>query len=217
MNKGYRGALMQGALVATVLPAAALLLIGALTPVSIARAQMPVDECAGKASQAEEIACLRRALAASRGSATPDQAGIPAPARGKAATAPTPAPKRDARVAQKPEQRAVPAPAPAPRPAAQASAVANMGAEQLAGPRRKDAEAKPAMQAVVVASEEDHEGLLMLHLDSGQRWKQVERPSLQIIVKKGNNYPVEISRSGFGGYRMYFPNMHRTIVVKRIS
>jgi hypothetical protein len=93
-----------------------------------------------------------------------------------------------------------------------------MGAEQLS--RARDAserEERPVLQATIVSNVVDREGLLNLVLDNGQRWKQVERPSIQIQLRSKANYTCEITPSGFGGYRMFIPEIKRTIVVRRVN
>lgn len=166
----------------------------------------PGDECAASAAPADEIACLRRALKektdalAARSGRPPERKPEPAPpVRAQADPMPPAAP-----VAQ-PVRRESPV---------VARAEQDLGREQLPGTPR---EAETGLQALVVSAQEDREGLFRIALGNGQVWKQVERPSVQIIVKGGRQYPVEITKSGFGGYRMYFNDLRRTIVVKRLQ
>lgn len=183
------------------------LVLLALLPVgaaSSAQAQVaPGDECAASPTPAEEIACLRRALKAKNDALA---------AR---------APKAPERKADRPIAAAVPvaptAPAAAP---AMARASEDIGREQMPNSHRVEevkANKEAGLQALVVAAREDREGLFRISLGNGQVWKQVERPSVQIIVQDGRQYPVEITKSGFGGYRMFFADLRRTIVVKRLQ
>ncbi len=184
----------------------------------------PADECAAQPSPADEIACLRRALKEKTDALARAQPAAPA-ATGPAASGRVaqPAPSRPAapvgtKAADKPAQ-ASRADRSAPR-AAPADTANELGREQLASSRKRD-DAQPAkkaagLQSVVLSAKEDHEGLFRLTLENGQVWKQADRPSIQIALRNEQKYAVEIAQSGFGGYRMYFPDLRRTIVVKRI-
>ncbi len=172
------------------------------------------DQCAAQPSPADEIACLRRALKEKTDALARTQSAAPAAPRSAAsqpvAPAATTAPARAA-----PPAVAASAPPPAPMVADRGE---NLGQEQLPGSRSRDdaAAQNSGVPAVVLSAREDREGLLRITLENGQVWKQFERPSTQILLKEQQKYSVEIARSGFGGYRMYFPDLHRTIAVKRI-
>lgn len=55
-----------------------------------------------------------------------------------------------------------------------------------------------------------------MQLENGQIWRQVENVDLPIRLDEDERFEVEITPSGFGGYRMHFPEMNRTISVSRI-
>ncbi len=182
------------------------------------------DECAGQPSPADEIACLRRALKEKTDALARTQPSAPAvtsPAAPRAVAQPAPSPPAapgNTRAADKPAQ-ASRADQGAPRAVAAAKPADDLGREQLASSRKRDdaERAKPsALQTVVLSAKEDREGLLRLTLENGQVWKQADRPTTQIALRNEQKYAVEIAPSGFGGYRMYFPDLRRTIVVKRI-
>ena len=141
------------------------------------------EQCSGTSSPAEEIACLRRALAKSQA-----QAGT-----------------RD-----RPAAQTQPSPAAAP---------AGLGAEQVAvsHPASRAAEpSRPQMTAIATPVAADHLGLITLRLENGQLWRQTESGGTPLRLADGRPYPVEIAASGFGGYRMRFPEIGRQIVVKRL-
>lgn len=102
---------------------------------------------------------------------------------------------------------------PAPRPVA----TVELGAEQVEGrrPVRDDDGDRPLI-ARVTQSQADHLGRLTMRLDNGQTWQQAE-PSAVPLRLRGNLDPVEISRSGFGGYRARLPELGRRIAVRRID
>jgi hypothetical protein len=160
-----------------------------------AQAQSPAaDVCAGLATQAEEIACLRGALQESR-AALAHERGPSAPPPATPAAPPQVAPQGQAA----PEQ---------------------LGAEQVASSRRPPAEAQPEreqVQAVAQAVRTDHLGLVTLRLDNGQVWQQAETRGVPLRLRADRQYPVEISPSGFGGYRMHFTDTGRQIVVRRLQ
>jgi hypothetical protein len=183
-----------------------------------AGAQPPAsDQCAGLPSQAEEIACLRNALQEKTDALVHARSGKPTTQKQERAE-----PRQAKASGRSPGGGpAVPASKAAQEPArpAIARAADEMGKEQLPGTRNKDREdlnRSDALQAVVLSVKEDREGLFNLTLDNGQVWKQVERPGTQIILHNKTRYSVEIAKSGFGGYRMYFPEIRRYIVVKRV-
>lgn len=183
------------------LPIVAAIAIAGLASAGEASAQGPAgDACSGLPTQAEEIACLRGALQESRAALARERAPggepqIPVP----------PAPpqavhqRRDAPAVRTPEQ---------------------LGAEQVASARRTAAEAEPArerMRAVAQAVKTDHLGLVTLRLDNGQVWQQAEARGVPLRLRADHQYQVEISPSGFGGYRMHFTDTGRQIVVKRLQ
>lgn len=84
------------------------------------------------------------------------------------------------------------------------------GAEQVAE-RRSGAE---PVRAHVTDVQMGPRGMMLLRLDNGQFWRQVEQPDVPLRLGEGL-HPVEIVRSGFGGYRLRFTELGRTIVVRR--
>lgn len=160
------------------------------------------ETCTGLPDSAAEIACLRAALAArTRGDAKPE------PAR--------PAPPRTVtpvvRATPQPAQREAPTALAAPR-----STTPELGADQLPGAGQRARHADDArILAAVTGVATDRDGLLLLTLDNGQIWQQVERPTIPLALAENRQSAVEIARSGFGGYRMRFTEQGRTIVVRR--
>jgi len=83
--------------------------------------------------------------------------------------------------------------------------------------RPKEKPAEQSARAIVVASSRGPQGLLTLQLDNRQVWRQTEQTGIPLSLRRGRTYPVEISGSGFGGYRMRFENNGRVIVVRRLQ
>jgi hypothetical protein len=219
--QSFLSALRQSWMPGTALMAAALAVAFSLAAPAQAA---PGDECAGMASPADEIACLRNALAKSQAELDRNRSGAGSrPAEAPPGPAPAPAmlPRAAETSAPAPSPSPASQPAQAARPAAPASppardAAADLGAEQVAG-NRVPLDQWPVLRATIVAMDTDREGLFTLDLDNGQQWKQVEMPSIQISFRKGRTYSVEISKSGFGGYRMDILEMKRKIVVRRLK
>ncbi len=150
------------------------------------------DDCAQRGPE-EELRCLRAALEAREALDQPARAPERAPVRaeGDTETVMPPAPRR--------------------------VATAELGAEQVEGGRpARDADADRPLIARVTQSQADHLGRLTMRLDNGQTWQQAE-PSAVPLRLRGNLDPVEISRSGFGGYRARLPELGRRIAVRRID
>ena len=151
----------------------------------------PEDECAKLSDPADEIICLRAALSAAR------QAQGPADATPGTRSAPVPAPTQAS-------------------PARQPS---ELGTEQLARspdqPRQRD---KPddGVSTAVSDFRTDRYGNLIMQLENGEIWRQVENVDLPIRLAEGEQPDIRLTRSGFGGYRMTFIDMNRTISVSRL-
>ncbi len=160
------------------------------------------EECARLPDAGAELACLREALGASqkalaqgdgdREASAPVRSPVPAtPAPGPASTAVAAAPVRSA----------------------------DLGAEQVPQQQAalRDMRSADGVSAVIQAFRTDRDGLLVMRLDNGQIWRQTERLITPIALADGSGIPVEIARSGFGGYRMQFPELTRRIVVSRVK
>ena len=172
----------------------------AISASSLAAQTLPEDECARLEDPEAEIVCLRAALAATRQAqptfeAVPAQSSSGRPAFEGALSATVSSSERPAPVST-PElgREQVARPAGAPRPASDPEAFVD---------RISDFRA-------------DRNGALIMQLESGQIWRQVENVDLPLRLDEGQRAQVEITRSGFGGYRMHFPAMNRTIGVSRI-
>lgn len=170
----------------------------ALSACSAAAQALPEDQCAQLEDPEAEIVCLRAALAATR-QARPAEAEPRAvePARAGAPAA---------------------AATVAPSARAGAGAAAELGREQVA--RAADAP-RPASDSEALVERiadfrTDRTGALIMQLENGQIWRQVEDVDLPLRLDSGERPEVEITRSGFGGYRMHFPAMNRTVSVARI-
>ena len=178
-----------------------LVVIGlAMSASSVAAQTLPEDECARLEDPEAEIICLRAALAATRQAqptveAVPAQSSSGRPAFEGALSATVSSSERPAPVST-PElgREQVARPAGAPRPASDPEVLVD---------RISDFRA-------------DRNGALIMQLENGQIWRQVENIDLPLRLNEGEQTQVEITRSGFGGYRMHFPAMNRTISVSRI-
>jgi len=155
------------------------------------------EECADAASPEEEVACLRAALAMSRRAS--------AEAAGEA----TPAPAAPAPIARSAEPLADPV----RPPATNSAATAALGGEQVGALQRN---AEEIIAARLADYREDERGLLVMQLDNGQIWRQDESVGGPLRLGEAGQIAVEITRSGFGGYRMRIPEIGRRIAVSRL-
>jgi hypothetical protein len=94
----------------------------------------------------------------------------------------------------------------------------SFGDEQLASveSRREAREEREVLQATIVDFQELHRGRLVVALDNGQMWRQLDVDSRQVRLRDGETYPVEIRRSAFGGYRMKIDDNNRIFSVERL-
>lgn len=176
-----------------------LLLLGAAPPAS---AQAPAVRCEGLPSLAEEVACLRKALKTSEAALSQ--------ARGRPGA-------EGARVDA--IQPRAPAVATSSLPAATREALpSRLGQEQVAAarPTTQSRDQGERVSTTVTPVAVDHLGLFTVQLENGDVWRQVESPGTPLRLIEGRRYPVEIAASGFGGYRMRFPQIGRQIIVKRL-
>ena len=111
-----------------------------------------------------------------------------------------------------------PSPAPPPPPAV---APEQLGSEQVARVQEPvDTTSEPSrahLRAAVSASSTDHIGRFTVRLDNGQVWRQIDPLAVPVRVHPDDMPAVEITRSGFGGYRMKFPASGRTVAVARVE
>jgi len=151
---------------------------------------LPEDECARLENPEAEIICLRAALAATRQAQQSANTNFDAAKTGDApARAPSAAPDRQA----------------------------ELGSEQLAGAAfvQRSPDDRESVASTIVDFRLDRNGRLIMQLANGQIWRQVESLAVPIRLDADGNVGVEITRSGFGGYRMTFPEMNRRISVSR--
>lgn len=186
--KIFISGMLTGALVGAVLAA----------PTPALAQQAVIERCRAMPTDAERIACLEGALAVmgERGGEAQDRGGFRIPFFGG--------------------DDEEPAPVAAPQSAAQ-----ELGAEQVAVREGTfdDAEARdaaPRVTASISRAETDPYGNLVVQLDNGQVWRQLEREAIPVNVDMDEAQPVEITGSGFGGYRMRLLTPGRRIVVERV-
>lgn len=104
-------------------------------------------------------------------------------------------------------------------PSATPEEAETFGAEQVAersdlrDERRAEEE---ILRAQIVDFQVLHRGRLVVALDNGQMWRQLDVDSRQVRLREGESYPVEIRRSGFGGYRMKVADNDRIMSVERL-
>lgn len=92
----------------------------------------------------------------------------------------------------------------------------SLGEEQAAVRRSADAQPNDTLIAMIARSDVDDLGRLTVWLDNGQVWRQAETEALPLQLSS-DPIEVEISRSGFGGYRMRLPDLRRRVAVRRIN
>lgn len=176
--------------------AVSLLAVGLAGPALAQTAVASPETCATLATRDQELECLRAALRISR--ALLDAEGSPA---AKAATVPDAADGRSAELAQ--------------------GGSVLLGDEQVSGgptpEARRVARSREAVLDRVAASSTDHLGRITVRLQNGQIWQQAEPQAVPMRISTSRVQQVEITRSGFGGYRMRFPDLGRQLAVRRLK
>lgn len=180
----------------------------AMSASSVAAQTLPEDECARLKDAEAEVICLRAALAATR-QAQPAEVH-PQPVE----TAPAVSQSSSARPVSVETRQATTSPS----ERAALDSTPELGREQIA---RSAVAPRPASDPEAMVDRisdfrADRNGALIMQLESGQIWRQVENVDLPLRLDEGERVQVEITRSGFGGYRMHFPTTNRTISVSRI-
>ncbi|MDZ7645511.1 MAG: hypothetical protein U5K76_15615 [Woeseiaceae bacterium] len=179
-----------------------------------------VERCRAADSAAERIACLEAALmgesaaaAAPGGEATAESARPEPPSRQPAA-APAPGPQSAG------NSSASPAPAaPARANGAQSPNEEQIGAEQLPRDETRDEKAAKLARAsglAVASYEHVPYRRLLVSLENGQAWLQIEGDTQYVRASLRKNRTVDIEESNFGGYKLRLNEMRRTIRVQRI-
>jgi hypothetical protein len=179
----------------------------------------PAEETSSNAAQADatDAATPAPGQAASAASPQPDEA----------AAAETPRRRFGLRLPRPPAifggDEADEAPdAPARETAASADADA-LGAEQVARREsvlisdRDSSEDARTVHAMIVDYEVQRRGRLVVTLDNGQVWRQTEITSHPLRLNETEPTPVEIRRSGFGGYRLQVGDQLPVIKVERLQ
>lgn len=179
----------------------------AIVASSVAAQTLPEDECARLADAEAEIICLRAALAATRQAQAVEEPKPIEAARANSQSSSAESTSEGAHLGAVPAT-AQPAPAPLPE----------LGREQIA---RADGAPRAARDPEVLVDRvsdfrRDRSGALIMQLENGQIWRQVENVDLPLRLEEGERPQVEVTRSGFGGYRMHFPAMNRTVSVSRL-
>jgi hypothetical protein len=167
---------------------------------------LPEDECARLDDPEAEITCLRAALAATRQAQQAPQPAVPATPGAAPANQAVPA-AAAAAAAVAAEQTAAPSARPEP----------DLGSEQLARATSVERVEEDQERLVSTVSDfrTDRNGRLIMQLENGQIWRQVESVAVPVRFNAEDRVRVEITRSGFGGYRMSFPDLDRRISVSR--
>ncbi len=186
-------------------------LIGACAAASAgapaAAQQSAIDHCRAMASDAERIACLEEALMSGEGGEE-DGGGFRLPSipffGGDDDEAGETAPAAPAHV-----QSAAPE---AEQFGAEQVAVRNNESRQL----EEEKGPEPALLSSITRAEEDPRGFLVVQLDNGQVWRQTEKVTFLLTPRRALRQGVEITRSGFGGYRMQLSETGREIKVERV-
>ncbi len=174
----------------------ALVLLAAAVPAGAQ--QSAVDACRAMPSDAERIACLEAALTGP--GATQEQ-----PPRGGGLRIPIPFVGGGDRAAG------------AESITSDAPEAALFGAEQVTAESGAFMRQPPRnMTGQITVVQTDARGLLVMQLDNGQVWRQTERERFPVNIDLSRAEPVEISESGFGGYRMLLLASDRRIRVQRV-
>lgn len=169
------------------LRSAALTALLAATTGGPAIAQTGTTDCSSY-SGAEEVDCLRRALAQTQEALTRAERALQTPQPAEAAT-------------EDPPRQPV-----------------TLGEEQAArrAGTLHSAEQAARVSALIVKSERVFPDQLQVHLENGQTWRQIQGDTQRVELSARTPVSAEIWRSGFGGYRMRLREVGRVLKVERI-
>ena len=92
---------------------------------------------------------------------------------------------------------------------------AEQAARRMGTPAPRAAE-EERIVATVALAERVHPNRLQVHLDNGQIWRQIQGDVQRVDLSSRGAVSAEIWRSGFGGYRMRLPEVRRVLKVERI-
>ena len=181
------------------LPAAALL--GLFAGPAAFGQQAVIDRCRATSSDADRIACLEAALLGREAAKAP---AAPAPA------AAAPAPPQAAPAAPVPDDAVVEA-EPEPTGIGAGQVIAR---SQSAAERRSELESATDLR--ISAYDYVPYRRLVVTLENGQVWRQIEGDTRYVRVDLDRNQTADISESALGGYRLRLNEIRRTIRVERV-
>ncbi|MGH9897187.1 MAG: hypothetical protein ACREA0_35370, partial [bacterium] len=100
-----------------------------------------------------------------------------------------------------------------------ASAIDELGLEQVTAQTRRKGDAEAAVSATVVAFDFVGYRRLRVQLDNGQIWRQTDgdRPDVTTGLRGARTFDVELWRTRLGGYRMRIEPLNQTIRVNRLK
>jgi hypothetical protein len=177
---------------------------------SIAAAQAPAQASSSNPLAAQLKRCASLADASARLACYDTLAGIAAPSAATAQAAPGPSSGGSA--GSIPSSAAAAAPAAAASPSA-APNIADFGVRNGPLQAERDPVREKQMLAVVSAVSYRGRGELVVTLDNGQVWRQIQ-PS-EYPLKPGDH--VEIDVAALGSYRLWTPSTRRATKVTRIQ
>jgi hypothetical protein len=185
-----------------------------------------ISGCASGKSQEARIACLEdalRKLSNDGGGADPPATVQAKPSRKRPLPADAPAPEGTPAAVEAAAIRKEP-PRRDSRPEAPATAIgdaanANLGAEQVEARNRSTSEDEEIVNATVVDFDFVGYRRLLVQLDNGQIWRQIDgdRVSVDRGLRHDDPFDVEMWGTRLGGYRMRILPLNRTIRVERLK
>lgn len=107
----------------------------------------------------------------------------------------------------------------APEPAPVALPAMELGAEQVearqSGSSVSERAPRETLHAAIIAAQEPIPGQMVLELDNGQVWRQIDGDARALRSIRGST-PVEITRARLGGYRMTLLDQRQMLRVERL-
>ncbi len=188
--------------------------------VCLASVDETIADCASLESKDARIACLEHALRQLDDGG--DVASTAEPVEGGTPQEHVPVDPAPVEKPLPPVEAVQAAEPPAPETGAADKAdppLAQLGSEQVKARNRSQAEDATAVRATVVDFDFVGYRRLLVQLDNGQIWRQIDgdRTSVERELRNETSFDVELWGTGLGGYRMRIAELDRTLRVERLK
>lgn len=173
----------------------------------LAKNMDPIEWCSRAGSEPARITCLEEALR-NRTGQTPDVIGTPTDKPGISQ------PRAETSTNKNPSTTPVES-----KKTFKETLLDKLGRKESRARRNEDTERNERLTAHVSSFKFVGYKKLWIKLDNGQIWQQKksDRSTLGAKLKRFEEFDVELWQTGFGGYRLYIPDINKTLSVNRLN